>query len=228
MTVLHCKSREVHCPLVHLSPLPQSSPSGAVTSFGQEEDEPEQRSSGSQESVLARQTVSALAKRQLRQQSSLESSHSALGLKRHVPGSQHALSPQPSSPPQSHSSPSSTMPLPHCWPEIVGTFLLSEKQDVLTLLRPMAEHMLPMEQGLNPVIPVDVEGFMMNLSPALQVDELRGQHCCALTALLSRHVLSKQSCTAPKVCPVSCLPKESADSLQAKRGPITAAECTLQ
>ena len=69
----------------------------------------------------------------------------------------------------------------------------------------MAEQMLPMEQALKSVMPWEVDGFMMNLSPASQVEELRGQHCWALTALLSLQVELVQSWTAPNVWPVSWL-----------------------
>jgi len=53
------------------------------------------------------------------------------------------------------------MPLPHCWPEMVVTPRFWEKQVVLTELRSMALHMLPMEQGENWLMPSAVEGFMM-------------------------------------------------------------------
>jgi hypothetical protein len=91
----------------------------------------------------------------------LASSHTAPFLNLHVLASQHALVPQLAAPPQSQSSPSSTMPLPHCAPVMSGTPRLELKQKVLTLLRPMAEQMLPTEQGLKEVIPWAVDGFMM-------------------------------------------------------------------
>ena len=70
-------------------------------------------SCGSQGPWLARQTVEAEANWQSLQQSSLESSHTALFLNLHVDASQHALLPHWELPPQSQSSPASTMPLPH-------------------------------------------------------------------------------------------------------------------
>jgi hypothetical protein len=99
--------------------------------------------------VLGLQTVSAEANWHDLQHSSLESSQTAVALKRQVVGSQHALSPQPSTPPQSQSSPSSTIPFPHCRGVIVMTPLLSEKHSVLTLERRKAEQILPIEHWLN-------------------------------------------------------------------------------
>jgi len=46
----------------------------------------------------------------------------------------------------------------------------------------------------------------MYACPALQVLAVRGQHCCDATVVPSLHVWAVQSCTAPKVWPVSCLP----------------------
>jgi len=114
MTDLHCRFRLVHCPDAHCNPLPQDWPSGAVTSDGQLEEFPVHVSAGSQDPVLARHILPADASWQSWQQSSLLSSHTAPDLNLHVDASQHALSPQPPGPPQSHSSPGSTMPLPHC------------------------------------------------------------------------------------------------------------------
>jgi hypothetical protein len=59
-----------------------------------------------------------------------------------------------------------------------ATSLLLLRQNVLTLLRPIAEQMFPTEQGLNCVMPIPVDGFMMYRSPASQVLLLNGQHCC--------------------------------------------------
>jgi hypothetical protein len=112
-------------------------------SLGQELEFPEQVSAMSQAFVLARQTVLAGVNWQLVQQLSLESSQTALFLNLHVFASQQALLAQFSSPPQSQSSPVSTMPLPHLLPMIVVTPRLSERQVDLILLRPMAEQMLP-------------------------------------------------------------------------------------
>lgn len=96
---------------------------------------------------------------------------------------------------------------------IVVTPLLLLKQKVLTLLRWKAEQILPMEHGLNAVMPWPVEGFMMYFSPASQVPLLRGQHCCAVE-VPSLQVELVQSCTAPKVCPVSCLVSVSSICIQ--------------
>lgn len=63
--------------------------------------------------------------------------------------------------------------------------------------------MLPMEQAENLVMPEAVDGFIMNFSPASQVDEESGQHCCALTDWPSEQVEDVQSWTAPNVWPVS-------------------------
>src|SRR5690606_19231041 len=115
MNVLHCWPRLVHWPEAHVSESPQSVPSSAVLSAGQEPPVPEHFSSGSQGPVLARQTVSAPANWHWSvQHSSLAGSQMLFVVNLHVLGSQHGLFPHPSSPPQSHSSPASTMPLPHC------------------------------------------------------------------------------------------------------------------
>ena len=111
------------------------------------------------------------------QQSSLESSQTAFVLNLQVVGSQQLLPAQFSVPPQSQSSPSSTMPLPHWLPEMVTTPLFAVRQSDLTLFRPRAEQMLPIEQGLKSVMPWPVDGFMIYFAPASQVSALRGQHC---------------------------------------------------
>lgn len=80
---------------------------------------------------------------------------------------------------------------------MVVTPRLLLRQPDLTLLRAMAEQILPMEQAEKRSIPWAVDGFMMNLSPASQVLELRGQHCCELTMFESPQVSDVQSCTAP-------------------------------
>jgi hypothetical protein len=80
---------------------------------------------------------------------------------------------------------------------MVPTPLLLVRQPDLTLLRPKAEQMFPIEHAEKRVMPLAVEGFMMNPSPASQVLELRGQHCCALTKLEFAHWSDVQSCTAP-------------------------------
>lgn len=200
--LLHCKSRDVHWPLAQVRESPaapqlepidlvsdvyfdqttgdefeRDSPSGVVASVGQVGLLPVHLSSGSHSPVLALHTSSADANWQPLQQSSFESSQTALFRNRQVRGSQHWLPPQFSSPPQSQSSPVSTIPLPHWLPVMVGTPLLANRQSELTLFRPRAEQMLPIEQGLKLVIPRLVEGFMIYSSPASQEFWLKGQHC---------------------------------------------------
>jgi len=87
---------------------------------------------------------------------------------------------------------------------IVLTPLLLLRQVVLTLLRPIALQTLPIVQGEKAEMPWEVDGFMMYFWPASQVLEESGQHCDALTACELAHVCDVQSCTAPKVWPVSC------------------------
>jgi hypothetical protein len=184
---------------------PHAWPSGALASAGQMALLPEQVSCGSQDPVEARQTVPEFAKAQVEvQQSSLLGSQTALVWNLQVVGSQQGLFPQPATPPQSQSSPCSTIPFPHCEPVMVRTFLLDVRQPVLTELRPMAEQIFPMLQGLKFVIPGAVDGFITKRPPAGQVDEESGQHCCAATVVPSLHVELVQSCTAPNVCPTSC------------------------
>lgn len=110
----------MHCPLAQVSPvvfpLVQLWPSATNWSAGQAPDDPEQTSAISQGPVLARQVVFAALNWQLEQHASLESSQTALSLNLQVVGSQQALSPQAAVPPQSQSSPLSTIPLPHWLP----------------------------------------------------------------------------------------------------------------
>jgi hypothetical protein len=141
--------------------------------------------------------VVAEANWQSLQQSSLESSHTALFLNLHVDASQHALFPHWELPPQSQSSPASTMPLPHTGSPMVVMPRLLVRQLDSTELRRRALQMLPMEQGENLVMPCAVEGFMMNCSPASHWPLLSGQHCCELTVLASPQEREVQSCTAP-------------------------------
>lgn len=149
--------------------------------------------------MLGLQTVEFDAKPQVSvQQSSFEGSQTEFGVNLQVVGLQHGLSLHPVSPPQSQSSPASTIPLPHWEPVMRVTPLLSVRQFVRTALRPMAEQMLPMEQGENFVIPVPVEGFMTNPPPDGQDVVERGQHCWALDAPLLQVEVS-QSWTAPNV-----------------------------
>jgi len=162
MTDLHCVSRLVHSPEAHCKPLPQSWPSGAVLSAGQAPPSPGQTSLGSHVPVLARHTVPFAENWQLEQQESFASSQTAPFTNLQVDASQQGSSPQPASPPQSHSSPLSTIPFPHCGPEKVATFLLFERHDVSTDFRPIALQMFPIVQGLNALLPGCEYGFMMN------------------------------------------------------------------
>jgi hypothetical protein len=100
--------------------------------------------------VLARHIVPLEANWQLLvQQSSLLGSQTDCEVNLQVVGSQQGLLPHPEVPPQSHSSPASTMPFPHWLPVMVVTSLLADKQVVFTLILPIAEQMLPIEQGEN-------------------------------------------------------------------------------
>ena len=198
MRVLHCWSRDVHWPLAQDRPFPQLLPFGAVWSGGQELELPVQTSCGSHTPVEGLQTVPAVFNWQLRQQSSLASSHTEPDVYLHVVGLQHLSFPQPLVPPQSQSSPTSTMPLPQMGPELRITFLLSVRQVVLTLPVNIALQILPTEHGLKFVMPCAVDGFMMYFSPASQVELLSGQHCCA-AYVPSLQVSEVQSWTAPNV-----------------------------
>lgn len=121
-------------------------------STGQVLELPVHVSAMSQAPVLARHTVFAGENWHLLQQLSLESSQTALFLYLHVFASQQGLSAQLASPPQSQSSPASTMPLPHLPPLIVTTPRFSERQLDLILLRPIAEQILPIVHGEKVVI----------------------------------------------------------------------------
>ncbi len=207
ISVLHCRSRDVHWPEAQLRPAPpapQPEPSGALALGGQLAEAPEQVSTGSHEPVLGRHTVPLAARPHWRvQHSSLEKSQTEPAVNLQVAALQHGLPAQPWAPPQSQSSPASTMPLPHWLPVMVTTSLLLVRHVDLTLLRPMAEQMLPTLQGENLVMPLPVEGFMMNWPPASHEAVLSGQHCWR-TAVPSPQVDGVQSCTAPKVWPDSC------------------------
>jgi hypothetical protein len=130
-------------------------------SVGQVEELPVHFSSMSHSPVLARQTVFAEENWQEVQQPSFASSQTEPSVNLQVLASQHLLSPQPSEPPQSQSSPSSTMPLPHCAPAMVTMPLLSERHSELTVLRPSAEQTLPIVHCENLVTSELVLGFMM-------------------------------------------------------------------
>lgn len=75
-------------------------------------------------------------------------SQTALSTNLQVVGLQHLLVPQPSVPPQSHSSPASTIPFPHSFLVMILTSLLEVRHEVLTLRLLNAEHIFPTEQGL--------------------------------------------------------------------------------
>jgi hypothetical protein len=126
--------------------------------------------------VLARQTVLAEANWQFEQQDSWESSHTALFLNLHVDGSQQGLFPQDASPPQSQSSSASTMPLPHWLPVIVVTLRLALRQLDLTVFRPKAEQILPIEQGEKSVRLLLEDGLIMYWSAASHAEVEIGQH----------------------------------------------------
>jgi len=130
----------VHCPDAQVRELPHDVPSGAVVSAGQVAAVPLQTSWGSQIPVLVRHTVPFEANWQVEvQQSSLLGSQTACDLNLQVVGSQHGLLPHPGTPPQSQSSPASTIPFPHWLPVIVEMSLFAVRQVVLTLFLPIAE-----------------------------------------------------------------------------------------
>ena len=152
----------------------------------------------SQGPELARQTLFEGANLQLEQHSSFVSSQTEPLVNLQVAPLQQVLPPHPCVPPQSHSSPLSTIPLPHWLPVIVTIPRLLTKQLELTLLRPKAEQMFPTVQGENCVIPSAVLGFMMYWPLALHVDDERGQHWEVLSRPCEQ-VSGMQSCTAPNV-----------------------------
>lgn len=176
INIWHWRSLLVHCPLAQARPFPHDSPSGLFLSGGQLGDLPVHFSSGSQGPVLALQTLSLDLYWQFSQHSSFESSQTALALNLHVRASQQGLPLHEASPPQSQSSPSSTIPFPHWLPVMVTTPRLFTRQSDRTLFRPMPEQMLPTVQGENCVIPRPEVGFMMNLPFALQEPLEKGQH----------------------------------------------------
>lgn len=155
---------------------------------------PLQVSCGSQTPVDGRHTAPAAAYLQLEvQHSSLLGSHWELAVNLHVVGTQQVLFPHPLTPPQSHSSPASTIPLPHWLPVIVVISLFATKQEDLTEFRPRAEHMFPMVHAENLLTLGFDAGFMMNCPPASQVEALKGQHCWAATVVPSLQVWLVQS-----------------------------------
>ena len=160
---LHCRSRLVHWPLAQMRPvvLPQLWPFGRNWSAGQLPDVPLHFSVKSQGPELARQTLFEGANLQPEQHSSFISSQTEPFVNLQVAPSQQVSLPHPCVPPQSHSSPLSTTPLPHWLPVIVTIPRSLTKQLELTLLRPKAEQMFPTVQGENCVIPSAVLGFMM-------------------------------------------------------------------
>jgi hypothetical protein len=199
MMTLHCWSRLVHWPEAHCKPLPQESPLGVLMSAGQKGPVPEQVSCGSHWPVLARQTVELEANWQLRQQSSLRSSQTEPVVNLQVVGLQQALPWQLAVPPQSQSSPDSTIPLPQMGSLMVTTRRLSVRQLPLTELRARAVQTFPMVHKLNVSMPGIEDGFMMYLDPALHELLLSGQHCWDATKLASAHASPSQSWTAPYV-----------------------------
>lgn len=132
-------------------------------------------------------------------------SQTALSTNLQVVGLQHLLVPQPSTPPQSQSSPASTIPFPHSFLVMMLTSLLEVRHEVLTLRLLNAEQMFPTEQGLKASIRSLVDGFMRYAPPASQTVVLSGQHIDAAAILLdAEQVGPVQSCTAPMVWPISC------------------------
>lgn len=150
---------------------------------------------------LARHTVSADENWHLLQQLSLASSQTAPSLNLQVLASQQLSLPQDPSPPQSHSSPSSTIPFPHWLPVIVVTPRFWDRQELLTLLRPMAEQIFPIVQG-EKLFTSPALGFMIYFASASHVDLDRGQHCEEDSRFWAQ-VSESQSWTAPNVWPDS-------------------------
>jgi hypothetical protein len=156
-------------------------------------------SSRSHGPVLGRQTVSAEANWQLVQHGLAASSQAAPARNRQVEPSQQLFWAQLA--PQSHSSPTSTMPFPHCPAVMVVILLLLTRQLVLTVPSRSCEQMVRMLQGENAVCDGEEAGFMMYCPFASQVEEDRGQHC----PWVAGHVADVQSWMAPKVWPDSWL-----------------------
>jgi hypothetical protein len=152
-----------------------------------------QTSSTSQIPVIALQTVFGESNWQLEQHDSRESSHTALSLYLQVVGSQQELFPQDCSPPQSQSSPASTIPFPHWLPVMVVTLRLALRQAERIVLRPKAEQILPIEQGEKSVILLLEDGLMRYRPPVSQIEVESGQHAPDWQPVES------QSWTAPKV-----------------------------
>ncbi len=82
-----------------------------------------------------------------------------------------------------------------------------------------------MLQAENLVMPLPVDGFMMNCPPASHVVALSGQHCC-LVAVPSPHVCDVQSCTAPNVWPDSCA--KTCHSVDVRTTTLAAATVSLE
>lgn len=125
-------------------------------------------------------------------------SHTALSTNLQVLGSQHLLPAHWATPPQSQSSPFSTIPLPHSCSVIIVTPLFEVRQDVSTPRRPIAEQMLPTVHGLKSCILSLVLGFIMNFCPASHSVADSGQHC-EVWGIFVPQLWDVQSCTAPIV-----------------------------
>lgn len=202
-TVWHCLSSDVQTPLAQASPPdPQLWPFGENWSSGHADELPVHISAWSQlASFAGRHTWVAGANEQVSvQQALLAGSHCAFALSLHVEASQHdEVTPWPGS----HSSPCSTMPLPHMPSEIVRWAAeASMRHDVLVLpplLPCIREQILPRLHGENFISPVSATGFMMNWELALQLSFVKGQH----TGELLVPQPSVQSWIAPKLCPIS-------------------------
>lgn len=121
----------------------------------------------------------------------------------HVVGLQQLFPWQPCSPPQSHSSPVSTIPFPQTPSDIVGTSSFPRRQLVWMRFRPIAVQMVPMVQGENTLIARLEVGFIMYWPVASQLLWLNGQQRSPPLAVLPEQPVV-QSWTAPKLCPISC------------------------
>lgn len=77
-----------------------------------------------------------------------------------VVGSQQGSLPHPAVPPQSHSSPASTIPLPHSPAVMRVTFLFEVRQELETVLLAKLEQILPIVHSEKRFVASIVVGFI--------------------------------------------------------------------
>ena len=190
----------MHTPSAHVSPEPQLWPLGSYSFAGQAPDVPVHISAMSHcGSAEARHTVCALANwHESVQHASFVGSQTDPEVNWHVLESQQV---EFTFGPGSHSSPASTIPLPHILRVIVLTLELgSTRQDVLTALEDvdcMTEQMLPKLHCEKTFCTDEVTGDMIYWSFASQVLVVRGQQT-GLFVPVELHP-SWQSWIAPKL-----------------------------